>query len=165
MRQTNLDIYGNAPIEWSRATEQLDSAHRMLTYWLATTRPDGRPHAAGVGAMWVDGRFWFTSGPSRQKSRNLAASGHCVLSVSLPGIDLIANGTAAKVADEATVARLAERYAANGWPAVAQGSSFTAPFSAPSAGPPPWDLYEMTLVSAIGVASAEPYGATRWDFD
>lgn len=49
----------------------------MLTYWLATTRADGRPHTAGVGAKWLDERLWFTSGPSRQKSRNLAANANC----------------------------------------------------------------------------------------
>ena len=40
----------------------------------------------------------------------------------------------------------------------------SAPFSAPSAGPPPWYLYRLTLHTAFGVASAEPHGATRWRF-
>lgn len=44
------------------------------------------------------------------------------------------------------------------------GDAFTAPFNAPSAGPPPWYLYRLTLHTAIGVASAEPHGATRWGF-
>lgn len=39
------------------------------------------------------------------------------------------------------------------------------PLSAPSAGPPPWHLYRVTIHSAVGVAGAEPYGATRWRFD
>jgi hypothetical protein len=39
------------------------------------------------------------------------------------------------------------------------------PYSAPSAGPPPWDLYEFTPTTAFGVATAEPHGATRWHFD
>ena len=42
--------------------------------------------------------------------------------------------------------------------------AFTAPYSAPSAGPPPWDLYEFTPTTAFGVATAEPFGATRWRF-
>jgi hypothetical protein len=116
-------MYGNAPLEWSRATEQLESAAGMLTYWLATMRADGRPHIAGIGAKWVNERIWFTSGPSRQKSRNLATSANCAVSVALPGIDLTVNGTAVRVTDEATIARLAERYAADGWPAVAEGGS------------------------------------------
>ncbi|MER6767661.1 pyridoxamine 5'-phosphate oxidase family protein, partial [Amycolatopsis sp. NPDC000746] len=39
-----------------------------------------------------------------------------------------------------------------------------APFSAPSAGPPPWHLYRLTLRRAVGVASEEPHGATCWEF-
>lgn len=42
--------------------------------------------------------------------------------------------------------------------------ALTAPFSAPSAGSPPWYLYRMPIDTAYGVAFAEPDGATRWDF-
>ena len=52
-----------------------------------------------------------------------------------------------------------------GWPAsVEGGDALTAPFTAPSAGPAPWHLYHLTLHTAVGVAGAEPHGATRWDF-
>jgi len=37
--------------------------------------------------------------------------------------------------------------------------------SAPSAGPPPWDLYAVAPTTIFGVRSAEPGGATRWRFD
>ena len=50
MKQKNLDIYGGAPIPWSRAVQQLE-AESAKSYWLATVRPDGRPHVAGVGAL------------------------------------------------------------------------------------------------------------------
>jgi len=46
-----------------------------------------------------------------------------------------------------------------------EGDAFTAPYSAPSAGPPPWHLYRFTFHTAFGVASEEPRGATRWRFD
>jgi hypothetical protein len=46
-----------------------------------------------------------------------------------------------------------------------EGDAFTAPYSAPSTGPPPWYLYRFTFHTAFGVATAEPYGATRWRFD
>jgi hypothetical protein len=53
-----------------------------------------------------------------------------------------------------------------GWSATvdAEAAAFTAPSSAPSAGPGPWPLYRFTFNTAIGVATAEPYGATRWRF-
>ena len=46
-----------------------------------------------------------------------------------------------------------------------EGDAFTAPYSAPSAGPPPWHLYRCTFHTAIGNATAEPHGATRWRFE
>ena len=67
--------------------------------------------------------------------------------------------------DRPTLERLAERFAAQGWPATVDGDAFTAPYSAPSAGPPPWDLYEFTPRTAFGVAGAEPHGAMRWGFE
>ena len=165
MDQTNLDIYGHAAIPWSRAERQLeDVSDQQRTHFLATVRPDGRPHVAGVGALWVDGKFYFVSGPGTRKSQNLAGRGDCVITVPLPDLDLVVEGTATKVTDEPTLQRLAERYDAQGWPATVKDGAFTAPYSAPSAGPPPWNLYEFTPRTAFGVATAEPHGATRWDF-
>jgi hypothetical protein len=160
----NLDIYGAAPIPWSRALKQLE-AGTGGTYWLATTNPDGRPHVAAVGALWVDGKIYFTSSTRTRKGRNLAANPDCVLSVSLTGIDLVVEGSAVRIADRPTLLRLAKRYAAQGWPASVSGGAFTAEYSAPSAGPPPWNLYVVRPTTAFGVATAEPSGATRWQFE
>jgi pyridoxine/pyridoxamine 5'-phosphate oxidase len=166
MDETNLDIYGHAPLPWSRAAEQLEADPGPdTTHFLSTVRPDGRPHVAGIGALWVDDRFYFTSGPGTRKSRNLAGQPDCAISVKLPGLDLVVEGTARKVTDEPTIERLAARYDAQGWPAAASDGAIVAPYSAPSAGPPPWDLYEFTPRTAFGVATAEPHGATRWRFD
>lgn len=41
---------------------------------------------------------------------------------------------------------------------------FTHEFSAPSAGPPPWFLYEFTPEDVYAVGTKEPGGATRWTF-
>ena len=168
--QRNLDIYGNSPIPWSRASDLLeavtaslqDKDHVSVTHWLSTVGPDGSPHAAGIGAIWVDDTFYFTSGDRTRKSRNLASNPKCAISVALPGLDLIVYGTAAKVTHEATLERLANVYAAQGWPVSVRDGAFVAEFSAPSAGPPPWALYVLRPTKALGVATAEPWGATRW---
>jgi hypothetical protein len=163
--QKNLDIYGHEPLPWSRAERQLASTNGPeVTHFLATVRPDGRPHVAGVGALWVDGKFYFVSGAATSKTRNLAQRADCVIAVKLPDLDLIVEGAATKVTDGPTLERLAQLYRAQGWPATVKDGSFTAPFSAPSAGPPPWDLFEFTPKTAFGVATAEPQGATRWHF-
>jgi general stress protein 26 len=165
MEQTNLDIYGAEPIPWSRALDLLDHLQddsTNKTIWLATVRPDGRPHLAGVGALWLDGTFYFVSGAGTRKSKNLAENPNCVLSVSLPDLDLVLEGTATQVTDDATLQRLAERYAASGWPAQVENGAFTAPYSAPSAGPPPWNLYVVTPSVVFGVGLG---GAMRWRFE
>jgi hypothetical protein len=164
MRETNLDIYGAEPIPWSRALDQLQDDSVKKTYWLATVRPDGRPHVAGVGALWLDGSLYFTSGDMTRKSRNLAENPSCAISVTLPDLDLVIEGNATPVTDSATLQRVAERYTAQGWPATAGDAVITAPYSAPSAGPAPWRVYSVTSITAFGVATAEPNGAMRWRF-
>jgi nitroimidazol reductase NimA-like FMN-containing flavoprotein (pyridoxamine 5'-phosphate oxidase superfamily) len=164
IEQKNLDIYGSGPLDWQRAVTQLEDTSGHRTCWLATTDPDGRAHIAGVGALWVNEKFYFTSGPRTRKSRNLANDPRCAISVGLGNMDVVVEGTATKVTDEATVKDLAERYAAQGWPARAENGAITAEYSAPSAGPAPWDLYEMVPEAAYGTATAEPHGATRWRF-
>jgi len=118
-----------------------------------------------VGALWVDGKIYFVSGMRTRKSRNLAANPSCVVSVSLTGIDLVFEGAAIRVTDRPTLLRLAHRYAAQGWPASVSGTALTAEYSAPSAGPAPWNLYMLRPSTAFAVATADPPGATRWRFD
>nr|WP_106190616.1 pyridoxamine 5'-phosphate oxidase family protein [Umezawaea tangerina] len=162
----NLDRYGSAELPWSRARDVLvaDTPTADLTFFVATTRPDGRPHSAGVGAVWVDDALYFTSGPGTRKARNLAANPACSVSVRLRGVDLVLEGDAHRVTDATTLDRLVAVYRTGGWPAEVDGDALTAPYSAPSAGPAPWHLYRLTLRRAVGVATAEPHGATRWDF-
>jgi Pyridoxamine 5'-phosphate oxidase len=164
---TNLDRYGYPELPWSRARDLLGTVASgpEVTSFLGTIRPDGRPHAAGVGAAWHDGDVYFTSGPGMRKSRNLAANPACTLSARLEGIDVVLEGEARRVVDAPTLERVAALYRDGGWPAEVDGDALTAPFSAPSAGPPPWHVYRLTFHTAFGVATAEPYGATRWRFD
>lgn len=169
MDQKNLAaLYGLPPIPWSRALEALETkVPEATTLFLATTRPDGRPHVAGVGGLWDSGHMYFVSGPETRKSRNLAANPDCAIAMSLPGIDLVVEGSARRVTDDTTLRRLAKRYADSGWPASVQDGAFTHDFSAPSAGPPPWYLYEVKPITVFGVLTDadEGGGATRWRFD
>ena len=167
MDQKNLaDLYGLDPIPWSTALAALESARpRTQTPFLATTRPDGRPHVAAVGAIWDEGKLYFTSGAGTRKSRNLAQNAHCVIAMSLTGIDLVLEGRAERVTDDRTLQRLAKRYADQGWPATVKDGAYAHEFSAPSAGPPPWDLYAVAPTTVYGVLKVEPGGATRWRFE
>jgi nitroimidazol reductase NimA-like FMN-containing flavoprotein (pyridoxamine 5'-phosphate oxidase superfamily) len=162
----NLDRYGSDALPWSRPHDLLSSgpAEARNTFWLSTVRPDGLPHAAGVGVRWHDGDIYFNSGPGARKARNLAAHPACVLSAKLPGLDVVMEGEARRVDDTGVMEAVAERFRAQGWPVEVVDGRLTAPFNAPSAGPPPWDFYRFTFRTVFAVATEEPYGATRWRF-
>ena len=74
MHEQNLDMYGHRPIPWSRALKQLEAQAGEegpgRTCWLATADPDGRPHLAAVGAIWVDGKFYSLAGLDCVKAEN-----------------------------------------------------------------------------------------------
>jgi hypothetical protein len=163
---TNLDRYGSSALPWSRPHDLLASEPPTadVTHFLGTTRPDGRPHTAGVGAAWYEGDLYFTSSPDARKARNLAANPNCTIAVRLPSIDVTLEGVASRCTDPQILEALAALYRDGGWPVEVERDAFTAPYSAPSAGPPPWHLYRFTFHTAIGVATKEPYGATRWRF-
>jgi general stress protein 26 len=55
-------------LPWRWATTHLEASH---TYWIATTRPDGRPHSRPVWGIWLDNAFYFSTGSLA--ARNLAA--------------------------------------------------------------------------------------------
>ena len=109
--ERNLDGYGAPPIPWSKAQARLEQGLSQVpgsggpdrhTCWLATVEPDGRPHVVPLGALWVDGAFYFNAGANTRKARNLAHDPHCVISVATHDFDLVAEGKAARVTDQAT---------------------------------------------------------------
>ena len=55
-------------------------------------------------------------------------------------------------------------FAEGGWAPIVADGGFTHKYSAPSAGPPPWYVYEFTPEDVYAVATKEPGGATRWTF-
>jgi hypothetical protein len=144
--------------------EPPESGKEMFTL-LGTTLPDGRPHAASVGAMWIDGAWYFVSGPGTRKSRNLVSNPACTLTTKLPKMDVVFSGEAQRVTDAEELERVASVYRANGWPATVEGDSFNAPYMAQSGGPPPWYVYRIALREAFGVGTSQEFdGATKWTF-
>jgi hypothetical protein len=119
----------------------------------------------GVVGHWLDDILFFVSGPRTRKSRNLVADPHCTFAISLPDLDLVLEGVAARVTEAEILARVAKGYADRGWPLEVDGDTVTASFWAPTAPPPPWHLHAFTPSGALGVATAAPAGGTRWCFD
>jgi PPOX class probable F420-dependent enzyme len=169
------DLYGLPQLDWAAVRARLDTGFTQApgsggpnrhTCWLATINPDGSPHVTGVGASWVDGAFWIATGEQTRKARNLARDPRCALSLATDEFDLVVNGAARKVTDPPTVAAMAARWAAEGWPARVDetAQAITADYSAPSAGPPPWFVYRLGLDSATALQTTGRGGATRWRF-
>jgi Pyridoxamine 5'-phosphate oxidase len=164
---TNLaDLYELAPLDWADVRRPLEANLTQEpgtggpdhdTFWLATADPDGRPHMTAVGAFWLDGKYYFSAGPKSRKARNVERNPDCALGVAVHGYDVALEGHAHRVTDDAMLQKLAGVFA------VADGG-FTHEFSAPSAGPPTWYVYETTLETVYAVATKEPGGATRWSF-
>jgi hypothetical protein len=173
---TNLaDLYDLDPLDWAPIEARLaegieqapgDGGPDRHTCWLATIDPGGRPHVTGVGALWVAGAWWFETGETSRKGRNLARDPRCTLSVAVREFDLVTEGVAEVVTEPAVVADLAARWAAGGWPCEVDesGTALTAPFSAPSAGPPPWRVYRLAPTRATAVQTVEPGGASTFTF-
>lgn len=176
MKATNLaDLYDAPLLDWQRVRDRLDAGFTQApgtggpdrhTCWLATIDADGRPHVTGIGALWTDDAFWFETGTTTRKGRNLARDPRCTLSLATNELDLVVEGEAEVVTDPATVAAMAARWSAEGWPVRVDdtGTALTAEFSAPSAGPPPWHVYRLTPHAATALLTVEPGGATRWRF-
>ena len=161
----NLDIYGHDALEWARVRKDLEGPPSAdIPAFLGTVRPDGRPHAAGIGPAYLDGDIYVTSSPDARKAKNLAANPACTLSLRLPSIDVVLEAEAVRVTDADALEPVAARYREGGWPAEVDGDALTAPFSAPSAGPPPWHVYRLVFHTVFGVGTTEPHGATRWRF-
>jgi len=169
----NLDGYGTPPIDWGRVRDVLTSEITQApdtggpnrhTAWLTTINPDGSPHVTPVGIVHLDEIWYFTSGPATRKSRNIDADARCVVSVATQPFDLVIEGTATRVTDGSELRSVADEYNKDdGWPAKVEGDAFTAEYSAPSAGPPPWHVYKITPATVFAFGTAEPFGATRFD--
>jgi hypothetical protein len=173
--QNLANRYELPAMDWSSVAARLEAGFEQApggggpdrhTTWLTTLDPDGSPHVTAIGSLWLDGCFWFETGRTTRKGRNLARDPRCALAIATRELDLSVTGTAEVVTDRDTVARLAAAWAEGGWPCAVDesGTALTAPFSAPSAGGPPWAVYRVTARSAYAVGTVEPGGATRWTF-
>jgi len=95
---------------WSRVRERLE---RAQNYWLATTRPDGRPHVVPVWGAWLDEALYFDGLPTNHWARNLAANPAIAVHLESGDDVVIIEGAVEDLnTDEALGARVVAAYAA-----------------------------------------------------
>src|SRR5579863_3006248 len=81
---------------WSWALERLEQSHN---YWIATSRPDGRPHLMLVWGVWWQDAFWFSTGPRTRKAKNIANNPRCVIGTEKSEQAVILEGRAEEITD------------------------------------------------------------------
>ncbi|WP_026926357.1 pyridoxamine 5'-phosphate oxidase family protein [Granulicoccus phenolivorans] len=58
-------------LAWSDVEPKLIAAHH---YWIASVRPDGRPHSVPRWGVWLAGRFFYDGAPTTRHTRNVEAN-------------------------------------------------------------------------------------------
>lgn len=98
---------------WDQTRRALEEAE---LFWVTTIRASGRPHMAPLVAVWSDGALYFCTGSDEQKAVNLRGNPHVILSTGSNtwdrGLDVVVEGDAVRVTDEATLRHLAEAWTA-----------------------------------------------------
>jgi hypothetical protein len=145
-----IAVAGHIPFgkgdSWLRATRSL---------WLASSRPNGRPHAVPVWFIWDGRAIYFSTGPTTEKHRNLRHRPWVIAHLGDGDDVLIAEGHALVVHDPAelsTVNRLSHQ-------------KYVDPHSGASAGYPQSDVDVPYRIDIQRIMMWE-YGvvATRSDF-
>src|SRR5437773_11506229 len=116
-------VDGLPPVDWAAVVAKLAAgsapapdAVNSRTTWLSTVNEDGSPHVTAVGALWLDGTFWFQTGAGTRKARNVARDPRCSIALSIRDADVVIDGDAARATVPGAVARIAQASADQGWP-------------------------------------------------
>lgn len=140
--------YPNAsPLNWNEIVELLKVPRG--TSWLSTVSAEGKVHTTPIGAFFVNGTYYFTSGQGTRKRANLAQNPSATICTHAGDYDIVVEGTAAITHDEAKIQQFAAYCRSVDWPVEAQGTAIDAPYHAPTTGPAPYDVYEMTIQKAF----------------
>ena len=141
---------GSGLLPWDWAEARLGAARN---YWIASARPDGRPHAMPVWAIWLAGAVIFGTDRKSRKAMNLAGNPFTVVHLESGDEVVILEGRAL----EATDPDLLRNYAAAYKSKYAIGLDLT-------------DKGNVTLMvrpeRAFAWREADfPSSATRWEFE
>lgn len=150
---------GAKPRPWAEARALLEKAD---VYWLATVRPDGRPHVTSLFGVWLDDSFYFCTGDRERKAKNLARSAHCVITTGSylnDGLDVVVEGKAVRVRDKARLERLAGLWKTKyDWSWTVRNGAFYGEEGdvAP--------VYKVAPKTAFGFGKGKVFTQTKWSF-
>lgn len=137
-------------LAWDWVDEQLT---RSRNYWICSTRPDGRPHAAPVWGVWHEGALYFSTDPGARKARNIERQPEIVVHLESGDDSVILEGAVEVITDRELLVQVGKAYALK-YP----------PFDPIGDGTPGlW--YRLRPRTALAWMERDfPNTATRWDF-
>jgi general stress protein 26 len=94
-------------LPWTWAVDRLT---RTQNYFLTTVRKDGRPHVMPLWGVWLNNRFYFSTGKNSVKARNLALNPNCILAPGRADEAVILEGAAEQVAGGDELQEFAKAY-------------------------------------------------------
>jgi hypothetical protein len=149
---------------WEEARQVLETAE---LFWACTVRPDGRPHVTPVVAVWAEDAVWFSTGTVEVKFANLRANPHVVMVAGGnrwdQGLDVVVEGSAVQVTDDAVLARVAPRFAAK-WDGRWKFAARDGAFRDAEDGSGEAMVFSVTPVKVFAHDKGDPFGMTRHQF-
>lgn len=76
-------------LTWDWVDNQMEKSRN---YWICTTRPDGRPHAAPVWGLWLDNTLYFGTDKNSVKVKNIEHNNQVVVHLESGDDTLITEG-------------------------------------------------------------------------
>jgi PPOX class probable F420-dependent enzyme len=143
---------GTGLLPWSWAEERLAASH---DYWLATTRPDGRPHVMPVWGAWFDGALWFSSSLQSRKARNLEADPRASATTDDAQAPVVVEGAVERVTTPAQIAVFLG----------ATNAKYDVSYDIDFLDPAVNGTYRLEVIQAVGLLESDFEGSpTRWRF-
>jgi general stress protein 26 len=65
-------------LQWTDVESKVAAAS---VYWIASTRPDGRPHVIPRDGMWLDGTLYYGGSPQTVHYRNITQNPHVAVHI------------------------------------------------------------------------------------
>ena len=148
---------------WDETRRVLEDAQLS---WICTVRADGRPHLTPLVAVWLDGALYFSTGDGEQKAVNLRGNPHVLLLTGChrwdEGLDVVAEGDAVRVTDNALLTRLAQAWARK-WDGQWQFQVRDGRFEQPGDGEGQALVFEVRPAKVLAFAKGR-FGQTRHSF-
>lgn len=150
-----------AALTWADARTRLSDGE---DYLLATSGAGGRVHLVPVLGVWLEGAVCFSTVPQTRKARDLAENDSCAITVPGHDVDLVVEGTAHLVRDDARLRRIADLFPAKypWWHPIVREGEFHDPADTSLSHPQHVFAIAPTVVFAFG--KEEGFSATRWRF-